>query len=462
MMKQDNFEKPNRKFVKKFDKPDSDSFRSERKNRNNSTDSNDNKRPRIIRKKTSDSDDSRRPRTFSSDNDEKKPFRSDRKVFFNKEEKPERRRNSSDDSEKRPLRTGKKILFDKEEKPARKSYSSDNDEKRPFKSSKPRFTKDRDSKFGKDRDDRKPRFTKDSDSKANNDRNDRKPRFSKDGDNKFSKEKEARKSRFSKPDKNKSYSEYKEEGRKKKSAKSVDGDNEIRLNRYIANAGICSRREADDLISAGLVTVNGKIITELGSKVKRTDDIKFNGGKIFSEKKVYILLNKPKDYITTVEDPHAQHTVLELLKGACKERVYPVGRLDRMTTGVLLLTNDGDLTKKLTHPKHNKKKIYHATLDKNLTQAHLKQLADGVQVEEGVVGFDAISYTSKDNKTEIGVELHFGMNRIVRRMFESLGYKVKKLDRVFFAGLSKKGLERGHWRYLTPKEINMLLMGAYE
>ena len=308
--------------------------------------------------------------------------------------------------------------------------------------------KDDDRKFTKDKDERKTRFSKDGD--------DRKSKFSKDSEN--------RKSRFSKPDKSRSYSEYKEEGRKKKSGKSstIDSDIEIRLNRYIANAGICSRREADDLISAGLVTVNGKIITELGSKVKRTDDIKFDGGKIFSEKKVYILLNKPKDYITTVEDAHAKHTVLELLKGAGKERVYPVGRLDRMTTGVLLLTNDGDLTKKLTHPKHNKKKIYHATLDKSLTQADLKKLAEGVQVEEGVVGFDAISYTSKDNKTEIGVEIHFGMNRIVRRMFESLGYSVKKLDRVFFAGLSKKGLERGHWRYLTPKEINMLLMGAYE
>lgn len=439
--KETNSEKPARKFVKKHDNSEKESFRNERRpksdsysKRNNDSeksgfnsdrkrrdDSPDYKEKRTSspeRKSTSRTDDSRPRRTFSSDNDEKRPFKPARKEF-NKEERPDRRR-----------------------------ASSDSEDKKPFRASKPRLKKDDDRKFSRDKDERKTRFLKDGD--------DRKSKFSKDSND--------RKSKFSKPDKNRSYSEYKEEGRKKKSGKSstIDSDNEIRLNRYIANAGICSRREADELIAAGLVSVNGKIVTELGTKVRKTDDIKFDGGKIFSEKKVYILLNKPKDYITTVEDPHAKHTVLELLKGAGKERVYPVGRLDRMTTGVLLLTNDGDLTKKLTHPKYQKKKIYHVTLDKSLTQADLKQLASGVQVEEGIVGFDAISYASKDNKTEIGVEIHYGMNRIVRRMFESLGYTVKKLDRVYFAGLTKKGLERGHWRYLTPKEINMLLMGAYE
>ena len=436
-----NSEKPARKPIKKYDNSDKESFRNDRR-----------PKPDSYSKKNNDSEKSafnsdRKKRSDSSDYKDKKNSRPERKNTSRTDDARPRRTFSADRDEKRPYKAGNKE-FNKEERPEKRRFSSDGEDKKPFRTSKPRLKKDDDRKFTKDKDERKTRFSKDGD--------DRKSKFSKDSEN--------RKSRFSKPDKSRSYSEYKEEGRKKKSGKSstIDSDIEIRLNRYIANAGICSRREADDLISAGLVTVNGKIITELGSKVKRTDDIKFDGGKIFSEKKVYILLNKPKDYITTVEDAHAKHTVLELLKGAGKERVYPVGRLDRMTTGVLLLTNDGDLTKKLTHPKHNKKKIYHATLDKSLTQADLKKLAEGVQVEEGVVGFDAISYTSKDNKTEIGVEIHFGMNRIVRRMFESLGYSVKKLDRVFFAGLSKKGLERGHWRYLTPKEINMLLMGAYE
>lgn len=236
----------------------------------------------------------------------------------------------------------------------------------------------------------------------------------------------------------------------------------MRLNRFIANAGICSRREADELIVSGLVSVNGEIITRLGTKVKQDDEVRYNGERIKSEKKVYILLNKPKDYITTVEDAHAKRTVLDLVQGACKERVYPVGRLDRNTTGVLLLTNDGDLTKKLTHPSFNKKKVYLAYLDRPLTAADLMKIADGVTLEDGFVQPDAVSYVDEKSKNQIGIEIHSGKNHIVRRIFESLGYDVTKLDRVMFAGLTKKGLQRGQWRFLSEKEVVVLKMGSYE
>jgi 23S rRNA pseudouridine2605 synthase len=239
-------------------------------------------------------------------------------------------------------------------------------------------------------------------------------------------------------------------------------DELIRLNKFIAGSGICSRREADDFIQAGLISVNGNIITELGSKVSLTDDIRYNGERIKSEKPVYILLNKPKDFVTTVRDPHASRTVLQLVSNACKERVYPVGRLDRNTTGVLLLTNDGDLTKTLTHPRYNKLKIYHVSLNKSLTSKDFQQVRDGVTLDDGFIKVDAISYTDPNNKTDVGIEIHSGRNRIVRRIFEQLGYRIKKLDRVYFAGLTKKGLTRGQWRFLTEQEISMLKMGAYE
>lgn len=238
-------------------------------------------------------------------------------------------------------------------------------------------------------------------------------------------------------------------------------DNEMRLNKYIANSGICSRREADKYIAAGVVEVNGVVITELGSRVKPGDKVKFNGESIKSEAKVYILLNKPKDVVTTLDDPHADRTVIDLVKGACTERVYPIGRLDRNTTGVLLLTNDGDLTKKLTHPKFERKKIYHVFLHKPVTQAHLEQLVNGIELEDGRAWADVASYVDND-KSQVGIEIHSGKNRIIRRLFESLGYKVKKLDRVFFAGLTKKNLPRGKWRFLTDKEVSQLKMGAYE
>ena len=242
----------------------------------------------------------------------------------------------------------------------------------------------------------------------------------------------------------------------------VDPNEPIRLNKFLANAGVCSRREADEFITAGVVSVNGEVVTELGTKIKRGDEVKFHDQTVSIERKIYVLLNKPKDTVTTSDDPQARRTVMDLVKGACDERIYPVGRLDRNTTGVLLLTNDGDLASKLTHPKYLKKKIYHVHLDKNLTKADMEQIAAGIQLDDGEIQADAISYTDDFKKDEVGIEIHSGKNRIVRRIFESLGYKVVKLDRVFFAGLTKKGLRRGEWRYLTEQEVNFLRMGSFE
>lgn len=236
----------------------------------------------------------------------------------------------------------------------------------------------------------------------------------------------------------------------------------VRLNKYLANAGICSRREADEFILAGVVSVNGQVVTELGTKVLRTDDIRFHDQKVSMEKKVYVLLNKPKDCVTTSDDPQQRKTVMDLVKNACPERIYPVGRLDRNTTGVLLLTNDGDLASKLTHPKFLKKKIYHVFLDKKVTAHDMQQIATGITLEDGEVHADAIEYASATDKSQVGIEIHSGKNRIVRRIFESLGYRVVKLDRVLFAGLTKKNLRRGDWRFLTEKEVDMLRMGAFE
>jgi 23S rRNA pseudouridine2605 synthase len=239
-------------------------------------------------------------------------------------------------------------------------------------------------------------------------------------------------------------------------------NDQIRLNKYLASAGICSRREADEFIAAGLVTVNGKLITELGVKVSPGDVIKYNGEILREEKKVYILLNKPKDYVTTVEDPHAKKTVLDLVKGACKERIYPVGRLDRNTTGVLLLTNDGDITKRLTHPKFEKLKIYHVFLNKNIRPADMEKIATGITLEDGFIKADTVNFADPVDKTQVGIEIHSGRNHIVRRIFEFLGYEVVKLDRVYFAGFTKKNLHRGEWRFLSEKEIAMLKMNAFK
>ena len=236
---------------------------------------------------------------------------------------------------------------------------------------------------------------------------------------------------------------------------------EVRLNRFVAQSGICSRREADELIAAGLVSINGEIVTELGSKVKPGDEVRFNGERIQGEKHVYLLLNKPKGYVTTLEDDHAAKTVMELIEGACSERVYPVGRLDKNSLGLLLFTNDGDITRTLTHPSLKKKKVYEVTLDQPLTRADFETLAEGVTLEDGEAYFDEISWL-KDDKKSVGVEIHSGRNRIVRRMFEHLGYQVTKLDRVYYAGLTKKNLKRGAWRFLTVDEVNRLKSGRYE
>ena len=248
--------------------------------------------------------------------------------------------------------------------------------------------------------------------------------------------------------------EYKEEN--------YDPTEPLRLNKFLANAGVCSRREADEFIQAGVVTVNGEVVTELGTKILRTDEVKFHDAPVSLEKKVYVLLNKPKDYVTTSDDPQQRKTVMDLVKDVCPERIYPVGRLDRNTTGVLLLTNDGDLASKLTHPKFLKKKVYHVHLDKNITAHDLQQIRDGITLDDGEIKADAVEYADDRDKAQVGIEIHSGKNRIVRRIFESLGYRVTKLDRVQFAGLTKKNLRRGDWRFLTEKEVDMLRMGAFE
>lgn len=242
----------------------------------------------------------------------------------------------------------------------------------------------------------------------------------------------------------------------------TDPNEPIRLNKFLANAGICSRREADEFIAAGVVSVNGTVVTELGTKIQRTDEVKFHDQPVSIERKVYVLLNKPKDCVTTSDDPQERKTVMDFVSGACKERIYPVGRLDRNTTGVLLLTNDGDLASKLTHPKFLKKKIYHVYCDKNVSKADLDQIVAGVTLDDGEIHADAVSYASETDKSQVGIEIHSGKNRIVRRIFEALGYRVIKLDRVYFAGLTKKGLRRGDWRYLTEQEVAMLRMGSFE
>ena len=236
---------------------------------------------------------------------------------------------------------------------------------------------------------------------------------------------------------------------------------EVRLNKFIANSGMCSRREADNFIQAGVVTVNGEVVTELGTKVRMTDDVRFNGERLKGEQKVYIVMNKPKGYVTTTSDPHAEKTVMDLLKG-CKSRVFSVGRLDKNTTGVLMFTNDGEMAEKLTHPSYNKKKIYQVTLNTDLTQEDYDKILAGVMLTDGEIAADELEYIDDSDHRKLGIEIHSGKNRIVRRIFESLGYEVKSLDRVYFAGLTKKGLKKGHWRYLTDAEVNILKIGSYQ
>jgi 23S rRNA pseudouridine2605 synthase len=358
------------------------------------------------------------------------------------------------------------------EKPFKKREENDFSEKRSFSKDKP-FNKSSSSERSSSRTE-KP-YKKREDSESTDKRNFGKPYVRKNDDvrsrpsrfknndsereDKFSGEEKPYKSRsFSKP--SRSFS-GKPRFEKKPAAPKVD-DGSTRLNKLIASSGICSRREADDMIVAGLVSVNGNIVTELGTKVMPDDDVRYNGERLRKERLVYILLNKPKDYITTLRDPHAKRTVLELIDGACKERVYPVGRLDRNTTGVLLLTNDGDLAKKLTHPSHNRKKIYQVQVDKNVKMADIEIMLKGIELEDGYIKADDVSFVDANDKKTVGVEIHSGKNRIVRRIFEHFGYTVEKLDRVYFAGLTKKSLQRGRWRFLTEQEIASLKMGSYE
>ncbi len=245
--------------------------------------------------------------------------------------------------------------------------------------------------------------------------------------------------------------------------KTEAGNNQaVRLNKYIASTGLCSRRDADLLIAEGKIMVNEMVVTDLGSKIQPTDIVKHNGKLLKPQKYVYVLLNKPKDVVTTLHDPHAKLTVMDLVKNACKERIYPVGRLDKQTTGVLLLTNDGELTDKLTHPSYNKLKVYNVLLDKILSKEHFESILKGIELEDGPIQADALSFIDPTDERQIGIEIHSGRNRIIRRIFEHLGYQVNKLDRVYFAGLTKKGLQRGHWRHLTTTEVASLKMGSYK
>ena len=299
---------------------------------------------------------------------------------------------------------------------------------------RPRFMRDGESR---------PHFTRDGESR---------PRFSRDGETR------PQRPMGHKPKRNQNlYSAHKQQVYREQYE---DPTKPVRLNKFLANAGICSRREADDFIQAGVITVNGEVVDNLGAKVLPTDDIRFHDQPVRRERKVYILLNKPKNTVTTTDDPQERHTVIDIVRNACPERIYPVGRLDRNTTGVLLLTNDGDLAAKLTHPKFNKKKIYAVTLDRDLDEVDEAIIRAGVVLDDERIIPDALEFPKEDRR-HIGLEIHSGQNRVVRRIFEKVGYKVVNLDRVSFAGLTKKNVGRGKWRFLTPKEVNMLHMGAF-
>ncbi len=341
----------------------------------------------------------------------------------------------------------RKKFYHEKDTNSRKSYSDKED-------SEDRKYSDRNKKSYSDKDnsERKSYSDRNKKSYSEKDNSERRPYSNKD---KSEKRPYSDKGRFDKGRPEKRYPK----AAKKKTESESDG---TRLNKYIANAGICSRREADEFIKTGLVEVNGTTITEMGFKVQIGDKVKFNNSAIKQEKSIYILMNKPKDILTTVSDDRGRRTVIDILDKKVKQRVYPVGRLDRNTTGVLLLTNDGDLAKKLSHPKYNKKKIYHAELDKKMTRDDMHKTTEGVELDDGIMSFDLINYVDNAAKTSIGVEIHSGKNRIVRRMFEALGYKVKRLDRVYFAGLTKRGLNRGRWRELTEKEVLSIKHGYHD
>ena len=401
--------------------------------------------------------------TPSSDSfSEEKPYESKKTRPDKRDEKPafERYRDDSKPSdfgtpakrEKTTFGGFKKTRFD--DKPLFKKRFDDDSEKPAFREKR----EDKPKTFGKKPFSSKPSFSK-SPSKAANpydlDEKDfeygkPKPSFDSERGRDFKK----------KPYEKKPYTkkEYSSKPSSTKPKQEID-DGTIRLNKYIANAGICSRREADALISSGVVQVNGKNITEMGYKVKPTDIIKYGGQTLKKERMVYLILNKPKDYITTSDDPQKRRTVLELIQGACKERIYPVGRLDRATTGLLMFTNDGELTKKLTHPSHGVRKVYHVELDKPLKNSDLEKISAGIELEDGEIKVDEVTYIGDgSDKTQVGVEIHSGKNRIVRRIFEHMGYNVRKLDRVIFGSLTKKDLPRGRWRLLNDSEVGMLKM----
>lgn len=424
---------------------------------------------------------SERPKRFS------KSF--DRRENFSRDERPKRSRSDEGGSysrpfgkkpgfkkdysgDERPKRSGFKKDFSGDERPKRTRSDQGSSYSKPF-SKRGGFKKD----FSGDERPKRPSFRKDFSGEERPKRfSDEKPgdKFSRPfkkksfGDSKFGRS-DFKKSKFSRDDvrkrgegeESKSFVERRKEKQredfhqteKKEATKNDDGL--IRLNKFIANSGVGSRREADELIKMGVITVNGVTITEMGHKVKSTDDVRYEGRKLKAEKLVYVLLNKPKGFITTTDDPEERSTVMQLVAGACKERIYPVGRLDRNTTGLLLLTNDGDLADKLTHPSYNAKKIYKAELDKPLTKNDFEKIKEGVQLEEGRAIVDDLASVSDDKKT-VGIEIHIGWNRIVRRIFEALGYQVEKLDRVVYAGLDKKDLGRGQWRFLKPEEVVML------
>jgi 23S rRNA pseudouridine2605 synthase len=474
--KSSRFDKPSSDKPSRFDKSDSD------------------KPSRYSKSSRFDKPSSDKPSRFDK-SDSDKPSRYNKSSRFDKPSSDKPSRFDKSDSDK-PSRYSKSSRFDKpsSDKPSRFDKSDSDKPSRYSKSS--RFDKpnsDKPSRFDKSDSDKPTRFNKSdrfdkSDSpkpsrydKSGGDRTsayDKPARFDKSDTEKparFNKssgyDKPGTKrssgygnsSRFEKSNKE-GGNDFKGNDKKPyKSAKSKIEEPEeeglIRLNRYISNSGICSRREADELIEVGAVSVNGKIITELGYKVRPGDKVNYGGETLNREKKVYLLLNKPKDYITTTDDPEKRKTVMELLKGACKERVYPVGRLDRATTGLLLFTNDGELAKRLTHPSHGAKKLYHVHLDNPLKKGDFDKIEAGLELEDGPIKVDQIVYAGDTgDKRELGVEIHSGKNRIVRRIFESLGYEVVKLDRVIFAGLTKKDLSRGRWRFLTEKEISMLNM----
>jgi 23S rRNA pseudouridine2605 synthase len=345
------------------------------------------------------------------------------------------------------------------------SDSRSYDKKRDFRQSKSRSFDDEEENGGRPR--RTNRF---GNNRPNETRGSKpsyrsQPRRSSDGDESNQKAWTGRKTQYQRPQNTDGQYRKPYQRRNSKtdsSASSFGEDKGVRLNRYIANAGVCSRRDAEQYITAGVISINGKIVTELATKVYYGDVVKFNGAPLMPERKTYILLNKPKDYVTTTDDPHAEKTVMDLIDNASKNRVYPVGRLDRATTGLLLLTNDGDLAEHLCHPKYNKQKIYQVTLDRKVTPEDIEKMLTGIELEDGPANADEVEYCNPEDPCEVGVAIHSGRNRIVRRMFEALKYKVKKLDRVYYAGLTKKNLPRGKWRFLTDKEVAMLKRGAYK